>query len=250
MTTTAMPASAIASPTPPARAHRYVGMITGQLVMGLLGDLIGGGRALRTSVAVTVFGALGSALSNSYVGVAFRIDLFYCLAFFQFVLGAGAGGIYPVAATLAAASGVIKQKSEIGVTPHGSYGAGRSLLSNGSGGSGSGEGVADGKGDHGGGSLRPGNGGSVDPLTHRRSPSAVAFVFSMQGLGLVLTPAVAWLILMSGGVTDVIGLTWIDEGLYWRLVLGFGGVPGLVLVWLRVMPIPSFKKKVGWVGRS
>ena len=68
----------------------------------------------------------------------------------------------------------------------------------------------------------------------------------VQGLGLVLTPAVAWLILASG---DVFHLNWIDEKLYWRLVLGFGGVPGLVLVWLRVMPIPSLKKKVSSIKR-
>ena len=60
----------------------------------------------------------------------------------------------------------------------------------------------------------------------------------LQGLGLVLTPAVAWVILW---------VDWIDANLYWRCVLGFGALPGLILVWLRVLPIPKVSEKISTI---
>mmetsp|Transcript_50714 Transcript_50714/g.69005 ORF Transcript_50714/g.69005 Transcript_50714/m.69005 type:complete len:627 (-) Transcript_50714:101-1981(-) len=154
----------------------YLGMITGQLIMGLIGDWLGAVQALRITLIISIIGALGSAFSPERF-------LLLSLVISQFLLGMGAGGIYPLAATMTAASGLAMGPETV-------------------------------------------TSKSTTPRAHsRRQPAAVAFVFSMQGLGLILTPLVAW------GVVQLP----MQSSAHWRLILGLGALPGLGLVWIRVI---------------
>src|SRR5262249_11653762 len=51
----------------------------------------------------------------------------------------------------------------------------------------------------------------------------VGLVFAMQGLGLVVGPLIASILLASG----------ISENLTWRILLGLGAIPGLAVFYLR-----------------
>ena len=68
----------------------------------------------------------------------------------------------------------------------------------------------------------------------------VGLVFSMQAVGLVVGPLVAFVLLQSG----------ISEALTWRLLLGLGAVPALAVVFLRMrMPeSPRFREAVRGQG--
>jgi MFS family permease len=68
------------------------GMMLGQLVGGALGDLVGVNRALLSVMVLQVLASLGSAL--------FCRESFWELSLYRFVLGIGAGGVYPLAAVL------------------------------------------------------------------------------------------------------------------------------------------------------
>lgn len=75
------------------------GMIVGQIVGGALGDLIGRLRSLYLVMGLQVVASLGSAcIDNSR-------STYMVLAAWRFVLGLGAGGVYPLAAVLAAEDG-------------------------------------------------------------------------------------------------------------------------------------------------
>jgi MFS transporter, PHS family, inorganic phosphate transporter len=83
------------------------GMIVGQLVGGALGDSQWLGRlgALLLVMSLQIFASLGSAFlfwgSNKVNGA----DIYLWLALWRFVLGIGAGGVYPLAAVLSAEQG-------------------------------------------------------------------------------------------------------------------------------------------------
>ncbi|EGC28439.1 hypothetical protein DICPUDRAFT_59395 [Dictyostelium purpureum] len=70
----------------------------------------------------------------------------------------------------------------------------------------------------------------------RKRGSQVAAVFSMQGLGIILSPIVVLILLKicGGGHLDLV----------WRLALGFGGIPGLIMIYFRITmkETNSFKK--------
>jgi MFS transporter, PHS family, inorganic phosphate transporter len=51
----------------------------------------------------------------------------------------------------------------------------------------------------------------------------VSLVFSMQGLGLIVGPVLAIVLLSSG----------MSENLVWRLLLAFGAIPALSVFWMR-----------------
>ena len=77
------------------------GMIVGQLIGGFLGDTrLGRLGALRAVMVLQIFASLGSAfaISEAY-------GLYVQLAAWRFVLGVGAGGVYPLAAVLSAEQG-------------------------------------------------------------------------------------------------------------------------------------------------
>lgn len=81
------------------------GMVLGQLVGGAASDAIGRIPALYAAILLQVVGSLGSALVG--LGGMFGregMDVFDFLSLWRFVLGVGAGAIYPIAAVLSAES--------------------------------------------------------------------------------------------------------------------------------------------------
>ncbi|KYR02743.1 major facilitator superfamily protein [Tieghemostelium lacteum] len=56
--------------------------------------------------------------------------------------------------------------------------------------------------------------------------SQVASVFSMQGIGIILSPIVVIILLTICGASHI--------DLVWRLALAFGGIPGLIMIYFRL----------------
>lgn len=86
-------------------AGAILGMMAGQILFGAAGDCLGRQRALCYTLIVCFLGAAGSALltfRNSEGGP----DIYQQLLYWRILLGAGAGGVYPLAATLARTSSV------------------------------------------------------------------------------------------------------------------------------------------------
>jgi len=99
-----------------------VGAILGQLSMGYVGDCLGRSRAMGLTMALTIAGAILSSTTapypsgDTYTGVGpYSIapdgtaadkthPQFIWLAFTRLILGIGVGGVYPLAATVAAES--------------------------------------------------------------------------------------------------------------------------------------------------
>ncbi|KAN0029152.1 hypothetical protein ACTFIV_011027 [Dictyostelium citrinum] len=67
---------------------------------------------------------------------------------------------------------------------------------------------------------------SESSSSDRKRGSQVASVFSMQGLGIILSPVVVVILLKICGPNHI--------DLVWRLALGFGGIPGLVMIYFRI----------------
>eukprot|EP00471_Norrisiella_sphaerica_P005624 CAMPEP_0184489980 /NCGR_PEP_ID=MMETSP0113_2-20130426/16827_1 /TAXON_ID=91329 /ORGANISM="Norrisiella sphaerica, Strain BC52" /LENGTH=405 /DNA_ID=CAMNT_0026873681 /DNA_START=427 /DNA_END=1644 /DNA_ORIENTATION=+ len=80
------------------KATVFAGAITGQLVMGYVGDLLGRNKAMAITIALAGIGALASAL------FAWGDDwaVYGIIAASRFILGVGVGGVYPLSATKAA----------------------------------------------------------------------------------------------------------------------------------------------------
>lgn len=76
----------------------FIGCIAGQLSMGYVGDLLGRNTAMCMTLSITALGALGSALCS--FGSA--EEIYIIIIAFRFILGIGAGGVYPLSATKAA----------------------------------------------------------------------------------------------------------------------------------------------------
>jgi len=160
------------------------GMMVGQLLGGALGDsFLGRLGALRLVMAIQIFASIGSAL-------IFSDNLWVPLALWRFLLGIGAGGVYPLAAVLSAEQGNTNDNegnnnNQINSTQ------------------------------------------SEHPLeeTHKEKMQKmrrVVLTFSMQGVGFIAVPVVTVPLLYILGEAH---LTFI-----WRLVLALGSLPGLILV--------------------
>ncbi|CAK0823812.1 unnamed protein product [Prorocentrum cordatum] len=156
-----------------------VGSILGQLAFGYIGDCIGRSRALSLTMALSILGALVSAFAVP-VGDA-ESSVFTFLSLSRLVLGVGVGGVYPLAATIAAESS--------------------------------------------------------DAANRGRS---TALVFSMQGVGTLLVPLVGMVFLYSFGTyehrkTEDLPMPDIS----WRLMLGVGALPGILLIPFKTVPPDS-----------
>jgi len=64
---------------------------------------------------------------------------------------------------------------------------------------------------------------------------AVALTFSLQGVGYLAVPVISWAVLAILGE---------QSGYAWRLILGFGAVPGLVLTVIRVRSSLEFRQRM------
>jgi PHS family inorganic phosphate transporter-like MFS transporter len=148
------------------------GMVLGQVLGGALGDsFLGRLGALRVVMAFQIVSSIGSALVPT-------THLFSALAIWRFLLGIGAGGVYPLAAVLSA---------EQGDQAHAPR-------------------------------LEDETAEELRQQLHR-----VVIVFSMQGVGFLAVPLVTVPLLYATDNLDLV----------WRLVLGFGSLPGLLLVVLQ-----------------
>eukprot|EP00854_Cymbomonas_tetramitiformis_P008862 gene8862-10502_t len=81
-----------------------VGAIVGQLSMGYVADLMGRSAAMSITMQLTIAGAL---LSSFHLENIFGTDPsspYEWIVFCRFLLGIGVGGVYPLAATIAAES--------------------------------------------------------------------------------------------------------------------------------------------------
>ncbi|CAE7361286.1 PHT1-8 [Symbiodinium natans] len=147
------------------------GAIFGQLTFGYIGDCLGRGPALRLTMVLSIAGALVSAFAVPF-SPNNPTSVFVFLSVARFILGAGVGGVYPLAATVAAEGS--------------------------------------------------------DAESRGRS---VALVFSMQGVGQLLVPIVGMaLVYTFGTYDDRVGSHQHMPGITWRLILGLGALPGLLLM--------------------
>lgn len=154
------------------------GMVVGQVVGGALGDsFLGRLGALRLVMALQIFASIGSAVS------LWGDEIYIGLAIWRFVLGIGAGAVYPLAATLSA------EQSETST------------------------------------STAAATQEELSPENKETQMKSVVLTFSMQGFGFLAVPLVALplLYLMPESSLDLV----------WRLILGFGCIPGLLLLFLQ-----------------
>jgi len=77
------------------------GAVVGQLVFGLLADVIGRKVIFMTTTALMIIGALGSALCTWQSDV---MSIYQQMALWRFILGVGCGGEYPLAASITSES--------------------------------------------------------------------------------------------------------------------------------------------------
>jgi len=147
------------------------GAIFGQLTFGYIGDCLGRGPALHLTMVLSIAGALVSAFAVP-LSPSNPTSVFVFLSVARFILGAGVGGVYPLAATVAAEGS--------------------------------------------------------DAASRGRS---VALVFSMQGVGQLLVPIVGMITVYTfGSYDDRVASHKPMPGISWRLILGLGALPGLLLL--------------------
>ena len=78
------------------RSLVFAGAITGQLTMGIAGDMMGRRRAMLLTNSFSIIGALGSAMLTWGAPSTIYGVMMIC----RFLLGVGVGGKYPLAATI------------------------------------------------------------------------------------------------------------------------------------------------------
>lgn len=138
------------------------GAVVGQLVFGALADKLGRRLIFVATISFVCLGSLGSATCVAHPDHA---SLYIQLTCWQFLLGVGIGGEYPLSATV-----------------------------------------------------------TSENAGHEGRGSAVATVFSMQGVGNLVSCLIMW-----GGLSTL----QIDLDIVWRLALGIGAMPGLCTVYFR-----------------
>jgi MFS transporter, PHS family, inorganic phosphate transporter len=160
------------------------GMMMGQILGGILGDLVGPSVALRLVMLLQIIASIGSSCSDlvslQSMPSSSSLKIYWHLAAWRFLLGIGAGGVYPLAAVLSATNQSKQHENMRRDT-------------------------VDSDADE-------------NDKLHR-----VVLTFSTQGLGFITVPLVAVLLLhLLPNSLDVV----------WRLMLGFGCIPGMfLLVW-------------------
>ncbi|KAL3798668.1 hypothetical protein HJC23_004419 [Cyclotella cryptica] len=199
------------------------GMIVGQLLGGYLGDAIGRRNAMLFVMLLQIGASLGGAWGitanedDSDGGDGGGWTTLEQLAMWRFILGIGAGGVYPLAAVMSAENQgeeMEEEEKERGGRP-------RSVD------------VMEGSRRE----YEPASVNDSDPYLNESAQDEtlveesdilsfqrVALTFSMQGLGFVTVPLLAYPLLALH----------VDIDLVWRLLLGLGAVPGLFVMYLRL----------------
>jgi len=212
------------------------GMICGQLLGGYLGDVIGRRRAMMVVMVLQIVGSLGGAFISTdgasttttttaaadddiVAGGDVHWNALNQLAVWRFVLGVGAGGVYPLAAVMSVEDKVTNHDDD---DDDDDGGGGRQrqvqheeLASN------------DNESQY----------ADLDHYSHdaiitqqEKSDAAsfqrVALTFSMQGLGFITVPLLAY---------PMLAILHMDTNIVWRLLLGLGALPGFIVMYLRLM---------------
>lgn len=76
----------------------FAGSVIGQLLFGYYADRLGRRKIMISTVALLIFGGL--LCTTAYAPTP--TGLFYCIAFYRFILGVGIGGEYPLSSTATA----------------------------------------------------------------------------------------------------------------------------------------------------
>lgn len=183
------------------------GMIIGQLLGGILGDILGRKTAMILVMILQIGGSLGS--SAIFVGSTTNnntddddddgLTALKQLAIWRFILGVGAGGVYPLAAVMSAETTTTNEKQE------------RDEISAAAVNTAEYHGVVEERED----SEQNDN----DTVS---SFQRMALTFSTQGLGFITVPLLAYPMLELG----------VDTNIIWRVLLGMGAVPGIVVLYL------------------
>jgi len=92
----------------------FAGAFVGMIGMGYLGDVLGRRQGMMATLSLVVLGALGSSVAPWTNSPPHNDDpsdkiVYVWLSIFRFILGAGVGGIYPMAAAMAAEAGETKK---------------------------------------------------------------------------------------------------------------------------------------------
>mmetsp|Transcript_26731 Transcript_26731/g.57503 ORF Transcript_26731/g.57503 Transcript_26731/m.57503 type:complete len:760 (+) Transcript_26731:55-2334(+) len=210
------------------------GMVFGQLIGGFLGDVLGRRNAMLFVMILQIGGSLGSAffISTNNHDVEGGLTALEQLAIWRFILGIGAGGVYPLAAVMSAenkvedclqgeededgsmaVNGVVPRTNNDGTMEH--------------------EWNDKEDGCHRTESNRPTNVGYAPAATRSstanfestiKSFQRIALTFSTQGLGFITVPLLAYPMLWWNMDADVI----------WRALLGMGALPGVLVLYLRL----------------
>jgi PHS family inorganic phosphate transporter-like MFS transporter len=191
------------------------GMIFGQLVGGYLGDVLGRRNAILFVMVLQIGGSIGSAcISTSNNNNLTALEQ---LAIWRFFLGVGAGGVYPLAAVIAAESKGSDDEADdnnIVMTNSAHLQNGRYSPT-----SVDDDDEVDNSAIH---RMAPASGpnNDEDAASFRR----IALTFSTQGLGFITVPLIAYTMLQLQCNVDFI----------WRFLLGVGALPGLIVLLLRL----------------
>ncbi|KAK8808512.1 hypothetical protein WA158_008413 [Blastocystis sp. Blastoise] len=87
-----------------------IGCVTGQIVIGFLGDYLGRKAALFLTVLFNIIGCLGSTFAFGFGPVT----IVHALIFWRFVMGFGIGGTYPLSAVMGTESASEGNKEKTG----------------------------------------------------------------------------------------------------------------------------------------
>jgi len=184
------------------------GMIFGQLIGGYLGDVLGKRKAILLVMILQIGGSIGSAcISTSSMGLSALEQL----AIWRFILGIGAGGVYPLAAVLAAESKGDDDDDDDSLNSVQLQNGGYSPTSS----------VDDHDDDDDANYTTTMASESSDEIASFRR---IALTFSTQGIGFITVPLIAYILLEFRCNVDFI----------WRFLLGIGALPGFVVLFLRL----------------
>lgn len=187
------------------------GMILGQLLGGILGDILGRKTAMILVMILQIGGSLGSAiLVSTTTNIADADDddggltALEQLAIWRFILGVGAGGVYPLAAVMSAETSTAKERQERNdVSAAAAVAVDTADY----------HGVVEERED-----CEQNDNDTVSSFQR------IALTFSTQGLGFITVPLLAYPMLELG----------VDTNIIWRVLLGMGALPGIVVLYLRL----------------
>jgi len=203
-----------------------LGMMTGQLLGGALGDLVGRQLAMCIVMGLQVFGSLGCVffISNTEDSLEIRENLIV----WRLILGIGAGGVYPLAALLSAEQSDLEEVEQFQLVENESNESELELASFESDyNDDSTPQIAD-KSHPTNTTCNQQDTSHADRLNEQRiiaheiyKSKMIALTFSTQGIGFIIVPIITWIVVSIWGE---------EADITWRIILGLGSVPGLIII--------------------